>query len=99
MDIMEWIQLLETLASPLNKNFIAWHCFNTTFLENNHATKLSHYVSSACCFVYIQILLSQKPYGASLTRYLLVLFQDVTFILQTSYGNSQAYQLEGVNLM
>ena len=97
---MEWIQLLETLASPLNKNFIALHCFNTTFLENNHATKnLSHYVSSTSCFVYIQILLSQKPYGASLTRYLLVLFQDVTFILQTSYGNSQAYQLEGVNLM
>ena len=55
MDIMEWIQLLETLASPLNKNFIALHCFNTTFLENNPATKLSHYVSSASCFVYIQI--------------------------------------------
>ena len=99
MDIMEWIQLLETLVSPLNKKFIVLHRFHTTFLGNNHVTRLSHYVSFASCFAYIQILHGQRPYGASFTKYLLVLFQDVAFILQTGYGNSQAYQLEGVNLM
>lgn len=41
---MEWIQLLETLVSPLNKNFIVLHRFHTTFLGNNHVTRLSHYV-------------------------------------------------------
>lgn len=96
---MEWIQLLETLVSPLNKNLIVLHCFHTTFLGNNHVTRLSYYVSFASCFAYIQILHGQKPYGASFTKYFLVLFQDVTFILQTGCGNSQAYQLEGVNLM
>ena len=95
---MEWIQLLETLVSPLNKNFIVLHRFHTTFLGNNHVTKLSHYISFASCFAYIQILHGQNPMEPP-SENTKVLFQDVTFILQTGYGNSQAYQLEGVNLM
>ena len=97
---MEWIQLLETLVSPLNKNFIVLHRFHTTFFRKQSCDQ----IEPLCffCFLlnaYIQILHGQKPYGASFTKYFLVLFQDVTFILQTGCGNSQAYQLEGVNLM
>lgn len=77
------------------------HCV-TLFQYNFFRKQSCNQIEPLCFFCFLLCLhpdLSQKPYGASLTRYLLVLFQDVTFILQTSYGNSQAYQLEGVNLM
>ena len=78
------------------------HCvtpFSYNFFRKQSCDQIEPLCFFASCFAYIQILHGQKPYGASFRKYYSVLFQDVTFILQTGYGNSQAYQLEGVNLM
>ena len=78
------------------------HCV-TPFSYNFFRKQSCDQIELLCFFCFLLCLhpdlARSKPYGASFRKYYLVLFQDVTFILQTGYGNSQAYQLEGVNLM